>query len=166
MIKIKFHSIVDVITNSSTTIFTYQNSVSEAKELVAEVLRIAGVTDKTPDDIFYYGVFCDMDTYFDYASDNEDPTFDNMPELKGAYKSEEREASKSVRDEWVNSWLLSIVKGDIERPEFMELAEDAGDYWAPSSYLLLCPKDDKYKDLGEKIKRLLSSVDADGGRDG
>ena len=39
MIKIKFHSIVDVITNSSTVIYTYQDSVGVAKSLVKEVLK-------------------------------------------------------------------------------------------------------------------------------
>jgi hypothetical protein len=63
-IKIKFHSIVDVITNSSTVIYTYQNSVSEAKELVQAILDLAG-EKVSPDDVFYYGVFCDDDRYFD-----------------------------------------------------------------------------------------------------
>ena len=70
MLKVKIHSMVDVITNSSTVIYTYQDSVKEAKELVQEVLSLSGIPDMTPDDVFYYGVFCDDDIYCDCVSDH------------------------------------------------------------------------------------------------
>jgi hypothetical protein len=75
LIKIKFHSVVDVITNSSTVIYTYQDSVIQAKELVQELLELTGKTYLKPDNIFYYGVFCGKDTYLDRRDHDEDDEF-------------------------------------------------------------------------------------------
>lgn len=150
--KIKIHSIVDVITNSSTVIYTYQNSTKQAKELVEEVLKLCEI-DKTPDDIFWFGVFCDADYYTDYLNEN-DINLKGYPE---DYKKQ---------NVWMEEFFLKIMKGDVELPEWFSICEDGGDYWDPDSYLYILPKDDKYNDLGIKIKKLLGSVSADGGREG
>jgi hypothetical protein len=71
ILKIKFHSVVDVITNSSTVIYTFQNSKVQAKELVQEILNLANIKDKTPDDIFYYKTFPEDDRLKDYYNDND-----------------------------------------------------------------------------------------------
>lgn len=156
MLKIKIHSIVDVITNSSTVIFTYQNSVKEAKELVAEVLRLAG-EDKTPDDVFYYGVFCEDDQYLYSENLPEDCPDDPDYKTKG-----------KLRREWLDKIKLDIITGEIEQPQWMSKCEEADKWsdWLPSSLLYLMPKDPKYEPLADKIKSLLGSVGADGGRDG
>lgn len=50
--KIKFHSIIDLITNSSTEMFMdYSESVEPCKEMINEMLIACGI-DKTCDDIF------------------------------------------------------------------------------------------------------------------
>ena len=152
LIKSIFHSVVDVITNSSTVIYTYQNSVDEAKELVQEVLKLSGVTDKTSEDIFFYGVFCENDTYLEFDSEE-------IPEFEGSYEEKRK---------WLDDLIVSILKGEIERPSWMISAENESYFggWVPSSYLYLMPKEEKYRELGEKIKRLLCSPSFDGGRDG
>lgn len=56
-IKIKLHSVVDVITNSSTVIYTYQNgSIEPAKELINEMIKLAGIEGKTADDLFTFEI--------------------------------------------------------------------------------------------------------------
>ncbi len=142
MIKFKIHSVVDVITNSSTTIYTFQNSIKQTKELVQEVINLMGI-DKTPDDVFYYGVFAEDDGYLDNGECPEN------------FKSGELEALK-----------MSIMKGDTEKPEWMKQCEDNDGEYGPSLDLCLIIRDEKYKSLGVKIENLLSSVDADGGFDG
>ena len=117
-IKIKFHSIVDVITNSSTVIYTYQNSVSEAKELVQAILDLAG-EKVSPDDVFYYGVFCDDDRYFD----SEDLPSD-CPAWESGGKDQEA---------WLENLKLSILKGEIKKPDWMKDCESDDDYWDPDS---------------------------------
>ena len=59
--KLNIHSSVDLITNSSTTIFTYSSgSLGKLRELVNEMLKVFNRTD-TFDDIFYAKVFLDDD---------------------------------------------------------------------------------------------------------
>ena len=54
-ITIPVHSIVDVITNSSTVIYTYctTNTITFIKEVIDSVLR-AGGSDKTADDLYEF----------------------------------------------------------------------------------------------------------------
>lgn len=160
MLKFKFHSIVDLITNSSTVIFTYQNSIKEAKELIAEILKLSG-SDKTPDDVFYYGVFCGSDEYLD---DIEDTLDDEVPDDLPSDVDWKRE--NELREEWINSLISKIIKEEIKKPDWMEKCETNYDDYHYSTYLYLIPKDDKYNELGDKIRKLLGSVSGDGYRDG
>lgn len=166
MLKIKFHSVVSLITNSSTVIFTYQDgSIAPAKELINEMLKLSGVEDKTADDVFYFGVFCDDDVYFE--RDGSLP--DDCPELVGRWGTPEYKESETIRNEWFNKLVNSILKDGVEKPEWMKNAENGeSSYsdWAPDSYLYLVPKDEKYQVFGDKIRALLNSVSADGGHDG
>lgn len=167
MIKIRFHSIVDVITNSSTVIYTYQNSIKEAKELVAEMLKLMGI-DKSPDDVFYYGVFCDNDAYFDAYENDELP--EDCPKVTESWSGnkELRDNQIAIQSKWFEDYKLLIIKGDKEKCEWMLNSEkdQYGDSFDPDSYLNLIPKEEQYKVFGEKIKALLGSISADGGRDG
>jgi len=158
MIKVKIHSVVDVITNSSTVIYTYQDSVKEAKALVQELLNLTGEKDKSPDDVFFYGVFCDDDRYLE--GDNlpdECPTVD--------WSSDKRKEHQEAQNLWFENLKLSIIKGEIEKPGWMDSCEDGYD-WDPDRYLNLIPKDERYAELGKKIESLLCSPTSDGGRDG
>ncbi len=50
--KINLHSIIDLITNSSTEIYTFSGgSISACKEMVDEFFKALGI-DKTCDDVF------------------------------------------------------------------------------------------------------------------
>lgn len=169
MIKLKLHSVVDVITNSSTVIYTYQNGCIEpAKELVDEMLKLSGVTDKTAEDVFYFGVFCDDQQYFDILNNKGSKIPEGCPEVTGHWSSEERKETEALRQKWFDDIVLKVMKGEISKPDWMEEAESAHGWseWAPDSYLCLTPKDEKYTEFGNKIKKLLNGVTADGGRDG
>jgi hypothetical protein len=56
-IKVSISSVVDVITNSSTTIFTWatQSSVAAAKSVMSEIMNAMGVPG-CPDDYFDFGL--------------------------------------------------------------------------------------------------------------
>lgn len=162
MIKVKIHSIVDVITNSSTVIFTYQNSVKEAKALVQAVLDLCGLKEVTPDNVFYYGVFCDNDKYFESGNVPED-----CPAIEAEWGTPERKEQQKSQIDWLEALQISIMKDEIPQPEWMTEAEtNHSDGWDPNSYLAMIPKDDKYKDLAAKMKTFLSSPSSDGGQDG
>ena len=163
MIKVKFHSMVDVITNSSTVIYTYQNSVTEAKELVQEVLNLMD-EGLTPDDVFYYGVFCENSRYADYVEEEMDE--DEESDFPKYTQDCDWKELRKKQNKWMDDLKLSILKNEIEKPKWMESAEDGGDYCDPDTYLYMYPKDKKFEGLAEKISRLLNSVTADGGCDG
>ena len=124
MLKVKFHSIVDVITNSSTTIFVYQDSIKEAKELIQEVLKLSGIKE-TVDDLFWFGVFHDNDAYLDYIDDMGEAEFEELEELEKEFiKSfpthEDWKTQYKLRNKWIEELKVNIIKGKIEEPEWMK----------------------------------------------
>lgn len=165
MLKIKFHSIVDVITNSSTVIYTYQNSITETKELVQEILNLSDNKDLTPDDVFYYGVFCDTGTYSEAIGKMEENGYDeNIVNTLGENFADEdyKEQNKKI-----NNLILKILKGEVKKPDWMVLVENGdSDWYSTDTILHLIPKDSKFNNLAGKIEKLLGSVSADGGYKG
>lgn len=149
MIKLKIHSSVDVITNSSTVIFTYQNSIQEVKELVEEIIKLTSETDLTADDVFFYGKFCDADVY---------------AESEGVVPEEYEGNTKMVEN-----LIVAVLSGEMEKPEWMtqvENNEDYYDYYNPDIYLHILPKEEKYKALGQKLLDFLNSPSHEATRDG
>lgn len=148
MIKVKLHSSVDVITNSSTVIFTYQNSTEEVKELVAEILKLSDTPDLTPDDVFYYGTFCESDVYAD---------------------SEGIVPEEYTNTEMVERTIVAVLTGEMEKPDWMtevENNEDYFEYYCPDVYLHVLAKEEKYKPLGQKLLDFLNSPSHEATRDG
>jgi hypothetical protein len=161
MIRLKIHSIVDIITNSSTVIYTYQNGcVNPAKELINEMLKLSGENALKAEDIFYFGVFCDTEKYMDNIPDD----LEDCPKITASYGTEKYKEQSKVLDEWFENLQLSIMKGEIEQPEWMNEVENGGE-WNPDTYLTLIPKNEKYSEFGNKICIMLSTISADGGRD-
>ena len=101
VIKIKLHSSVDLITNSSTVIFTYsEGSLGAVKDLVNEMLKTFS-SDLTFDDIFWAQVLPD-----EHSEDNELP--ENYEELEVQYIKGEIE-----KQDWmVNSERYDYCRGD------------------------------------------------------
>ena len=141
-IKIKIHSTVDIITNSSTVIFTYQgDSVEPVKELIDEILKLSGTknedgTQMKADDCFYFGVFlCDDDSYLegdDCPEDMDDKSFEKLK--------------------------LQILKGETERPDWMTNREEQdNEGYTDSTNLEIMAKDKKYSKLAEKLLGYLNS---------
>ena len=151
MIKIQIHSVVDLITNSSTTIFTYsEGSVEPLKELVNEILKLSGKTE-TFDDIFNVEVFFD-DIYIYSESDYERDNF----------KSDDEYQQYLIDIEDINKTIDRIVKGEITKPKWMiNYEESEGDYndYRRTTSLYLYTKDPQYEELCNKITSFLYSTD-------
>ena len=91
VIKIKLHSSVDLITNSSTVIFTYSDgSLAAVKELVNEMLKVFG-KEETFDDIFWAKVLPD-----NYDDEQEIP--ENWKELEIQYIKDEIEEQEWMKN--------------------------------------------------------------------
>jgi hypothetical protein len=164
LIKLNIHSVVDVITNSSTTVFIYQNCVDEVKELVQEMLNLSSDTDKTPSDVFHYGVFAEDHYYMDHISDEEDE--EDVPQVTASYDTPEYKEQIKKQKEWLLNLKISIIKGEIEKPDWMERAETNYDEYEVGTELNLIVKDENYAQFVKKIQKLLNGVTADGYNDG
>lgn len=85
----KILSISDVITNSSSEVFTYytESSIKEVKRLIDAILK-AGGSDKTCDDLFEINLTFDeefiRDMWFD-AGNEEEPTNEQLLEFAKDY---------------------------------------------------------------------------------
>lgn len=152
LVKVNFHSAVDVITNSSTTIFTYSGGCDEkAKELIDEFLKVLG-SDKKSEDMFWMGIFLDdFDPFFD---DLEEPEL-LSPELKKVYNM-----GYSEQREWAEEQVQKILKGEIEEPDWMKEAEDRENYdgFTGETTFYILAKEEKYNDLAERISDFLYST--------
>jgi len=145
---IKIHSVVNVITNSSSEIYNYYSeSVSAAKEMIDEFLKVLQI-EKTSDDLFYIECMCDVDQYIDHF-DNDDNEEDrtNDPDTQPT----ETELRLLIED---------VITGKVKKPKWMKDVEDNEDYgdgYLVPTTLYIIPKDKKYKKLAEKIIALVNS---------
>lgn len=145
VLKIPIHSVTDLITNSSTTIFTYSGgSVSAVKDMVNEFFKTFGI-NKTCDEVFDTVILCDK------------------------YQYSESKAEGIPGDVDAKDIYEKVLAGEMEKPEWFKIVEDTEDDWSfftPSTYLHLIPKSPEYKDLANLIHKFLYSTDHDGTRDG
>lgn len=85
----KIISFSDVITNSSSEVFTYytESSIREVKALIDAILK-AGGSDKTCDDLFEINLSFDeefvRDMWFDQGNE-EEPTYEQLLEFAKNY---------------------------------------------------------------------------------
>jgi len=143
MFKLNIHSIVDVITNSSTVIYTFQDNVEEAKELLQEVLNLVGNKEKV-DDVFYIDTFLEEEEiYLDY-----------LPEMDSYHREypEREKLFETIKED--------IFTGKMKKPEWMKECEEE----KPTS-LHIVPKNGKYEELAKKTLKFLNSVTCEEGFD-
>ena len=140
-VKIKIHSIVALITNSSTEIYSfYDSSVEVAKELVNEMLNaftVGGVWN----DYFTIELFIDIDYYYEYWYEN--------------FGGEEEEVPDILQ------LMGDIERGLIKKPEWMKCAE----YSIPEECLMgnmisITALKPEYNALAEKIRALVMSPES------
>lgn len=146
--KLKIHSVVDLITNSSTVIFTYsEGSLSALKELVNEMLKSFNKTE-TFDDVFYANVFLEDDYYYiDYSEKY-------YPELE------------MIDYNYLEDLKHKILIGEEEKPDWMIEAEKYDDWsYRRSTTLEIIPKNPKDSKLAKLLIDYLYSTDHEGTMD-
>lgn len=142
-----------------TITFIYSSeSVEALKNLFIELRWVFGYTLIPEfDDIFYYGVFCKSVTYANFNGwEKAQREGIEVPEILTAMCP-----TPSEREDFVKRTINEIIKGEIEKPEWMEYVEeetvcsccDA----APSTFLILIPKDEKYQSLADRLLEFLYS---------
>jgi len=148
------HSATDLITNSSTTIYTYsESSLDVCKELIDEILDLLGEKKKC-DDIFALSVLAEDYTYQEFLDDED------SPKKKGQPKSSEEVDIPKLMDD--------IMHGLEKKPKWMKDAEKKENYMGltASTNLHIVAKDDKYEKLAELVIKFLYSADQEAVRDG
>lgn len=153
MIKIKLHSITDLITNSSTVIFTYSKGcVEPLKEMFAEIAKTFGIT-KSFDEMFDIVIAANYgEIYEDYLQTLGEEWYP--------------EGVDSTTD--IDALFKDVIAGKIPKPEWFNEAEDTEysyDNYLPSTNLYLIPKDEKYRNLGKSIVKFLYSTDHEATQD-
>ena len=172
MITFKTHSIVDVITNSSTTIFTWASGNSKAMvlELIDEVLAVAG-SDKKAEDLYDVTVqVSDIESLIDELEDElrTDADDDRLLELFG--RSDKLYAKRDWQnEEWKKSYR-AVAKEirDHVRENYQDEIDKLGnkENWMgfpPSTMIVVTRKDGEDTATDHILNNLF---DADGGRDG
>jgi hypothetical protein len=158
MQKVKIHSVIDLMTNSSTTVYTYSDHSAKAfEELADEILKTMGLTERCHD-IFNVSVQVDQDGLADYISDQiyDDP--EGVPE---EYR---------IQPYWKTIQLLQddIRAGKVEKPDwyksFEEQYSEHENYsgYTPQTFLEVSAKDPKYDGIAKLMVDFLYSTSHEG----
>jgi len=159
MVSIPLHSLTDLITNSSTVIYTYSEASEQAlKNMVNEFLKVLG-SDKTCDEVFKLTV-----------------TLEDSWSLGGYFEDlEPEDLPKDLLNEddeidWEKVELIfnSVKQGYLTKPEWMSDAEKHVDYYSytPTTILNIVPLSPEYAKLAELIEKFLYSPSHEATRDG
>ena len=173
IIKIKPHSIVDVITNSSTVVYvqTHDNTIKYAKELINTFLKVAG-SDKKANDLFNFYFDVDreqeIENLAEKISDTEDPNDIDSSIIKAFKKVDNKLTGKKFQEmedseftEVANKLLDKIANKNIKPYDGYGLNYNDWD----EKELIIKPKNnDKLTiNLTEQVKNIF---ELDGERDG
>lgn len=142
-----------------TITFIYSSeSVKAIKRLFTELRWVFGYTLIPEfDDMFYYGVFCKSVTYANFNGwEKAQREGIEVPEILTAMCP-----TPSEKEDFVKRIIIEIIRGEIEKPEWMKYVEEEMSCSccnaAPSTFLILIPKDEKYRILAARLLDFLYS---------
>jgi len=107
---VKIHSFVDVITNSSTIIYTQfkESAIQDSYEMINEILKLGG-SDKKAEDLFDISIYPCLDNVYDIIGDMDEEEIDDL----------------DISEEDKKLLLLSHTKYDeMEYDDYMEWQEE------------------------------------------
>jgi len=149
MVKIPVHSLIDLITNSSTEIFVdCTSSVQPAKDLLTEFLKLSG-SDKTCDEVFDVSLEEDswnIESWFDYQFEWEGDS-----EVYEKYVKEYNLKGPDYKERQIN--LKKLIE-DYQAGKCEDIEIDS---YHIQKFLKVTSKDDKYTHLLELLKKFLHS---------
>ena len=134
--------------------YVYSSHCVEYLENLIESLQSTFSIKVSLDDMFYYGVFCNAETYSNF--DNYDGFDGEVPDILTNVCQ-----SADSKLDYVKGIINSIIKGEIDKPEWMVYVEETESFNsfedAPSTFLYLIAKDEKYEEFGEALTNFLYS---------
>lgn len=127
--------------------------ISYLRELIETLDSTFSIKDKL-DDMFWYGVFCNAETYAYYK--HYDRCNEEVPDL---LKNECEPLSSKLS--YVRGMINKVIKREIDKPGWMFFVEENESFNkftdSPSTFLYLIPKDEKYNNFGEALTKFLYS---------
>lgn len=142
--KIPLHSIIDIITNSSTEIYTFSdNTIEPCTELLQEILILLGREEKVGD-LFNLSIMPKLDgfnSYIEYELEYESEELHELFEekLKGLEGDDKYKVLREIYNEY---------KADLENFDYFELENE----------LIIEPKLSEHEKLAEKMIKFLYST--------
>ena len=136
------------------TVINSQPSVEAFEKLIKEMLLVFGSLESI-DDLFYYGVFFKPQNYVNFKF-NEDEIDFEVPSILTSVCTDYHEKLN-----FIQKTIGQIIRKEIVKPEWMKHIEmnmvcnDFGQ--APSSFLVIDTKDEKYNKLAERLIEFLYS---------
>ena len=168
----RIQSFIDVITNSSTSVFTWADNINGVKRIINGVLKAVN-SDYTCDDLFDITTEWEenaLSDYRDYQIDEAREHTDESLELKELLTSREEEYRKLYNWDIINEIedkIASIVSKNREKwniqslDKWVESNNEDSEYKYSSCYVIT-PKDPSNKEAAEMIESInrLFSYDA------
>lgn len=106
------------------------------------------------DEMFWYGVVCNVETYAYYK--HYDRCSNYVPNVLM-----DETVSLSEKYQYVKEMITLVIKKETDKPDWMFFVEENESFNefsdSPSTFLVLIPKDEKYKKLGEALTNFLYS---------
>ncbi len=151
-LKINVHSVIDVITNSSTMVFItmVDGAVDSMYKIIDEILKVAN-SDKKAKDLFDITQEYDWDTILDYFRDECDSVESEKENIMGKiWDTLEGKARKDFENEKVIPYLK-------ESGRYKDYLED-GDGLERDNWLVIKAKDESKstQDIWRKIINLIN----------
>ena len=164
----KIQSYIDLITNSSTSVFTWADNTEGVKEIINAILKASG-SDLTCDDMFDISISYDLclsntDGYYIESAEKilKDTKDEHLTSLLKSYKKE-YEKSKVNWEEVENFHqeiynILVNIYGEKTLDEWAEnFNENSWDYRYSSSYIIK-PKKPEYKECADTLAVRLDNL--------
>lgn len=149
---IKIHSVVDVITNSSSVIYTFSGSaIKPLKELFTEIFKLLGEPQHV-DDVFDIVAIPESYVLYDHFVDFVEDLDPEWPFYERYKKICEMTPPSRQESELVNLFVEKYKRGIKE--DWMDVGENSG-----GTKLKIFVKDEKYNELANKAIKFLYSTD-------
>ena len=147
---IKIHSVVDVITNSSSVIYTFSGSaIKPLKELFTEIFKLLGEPQHV-DDVFDIVAIPESYVLYDHFVNFVEDLDPEWPFYERYKKICEMTPPSRQESELVNLFAEKYKRGIKE--DWMDIGEDSG------TKLKIFVKDEKYNELANKAIKFLYST--------
>lgn len=147
--KIQLHSVTDLVTNSSTTIYTFsEKSEGAFRDLVNEFFKTLGV-NKTCDEVFNFAVLPgSYDQHRDWLDDNGTEEAQKLLKELDYYDFDSLMASIALKEVPAPDWYEDVME-----------AVDTEDIYGGTT-LYITAKEPQYEKLAEMFVNFLYSTDS------